>query len=462
MEKIYFIGINGIGMSGLAKIMKCKGYDVKGADIAKNYVTEELLSMGITVYDEHNEENVKGVDFVVASTAIKETNPEYSYAKNNDIKILKRGELLAKLLNNETGVAIAGTHGKTTTSSMLSAVMLSKDPTIVVGGILPEIKSNAKPGKSEYFIAEADESDNSFLYMKPKYCVITNIDADHLDVHGTIENIKKSFIHFISRTEREAIVCTDCENVRDVIKNLPNDNNIVTYSIKDETANISARNIRIENAKTIFEVYINQKLAGEFSLNIPGDHNIQNSLPVIYMALKFGVSKEEIQGALNKFKGSKRRYDVLFDQNIENGYGNKTKKVRIIDDYAHHPTEIKATLKAIKGIDKSRLVVIFQPHRYSRVHFLLDEFKDAFKDVDKVILLPIYAAGEKNEFDISSEILKEHIEHNNVEVMTEWKDVKHYVSKVKKDSTYIFMGAGDISTLAHQITDELNEMLEGN
>ena len=462
MEKIYFIGINGIGMSGLAKIMKCKGYDVKGADIAKNYVTEELLSMGITVYDEHNEENVKDVDFVVASTAIKETNPEYSYAKNNDIKILKRGELLAKLLNNETGVAIAGTHGKTTTSSMLSAVMLSKDPTIVVGGILPEIKSNAKPGKSEYFIAEADESDNSFLYMKPKYCVITNIDADHLDVHGTIENIKKSFIHFISRTEREAIVCTDCENVRDVIKDLPNDNNIVTYSIKDETANISARNIRIENVKTIFEVYINQKLAGEFSLNIPGDHNIQNSLPVIYMALKFGVSKEEIQGALNKFKGSKRRYDVLFDQNIENGYGNKTKKVRIIDDYAHHPTEIKATLKAIKGIDKSRLVVIFQPHRYSRVHFLLDEFKDAFKDVDKVILLPIYAAGEKNEFDISSEILKEHIEHNNVEVMTEWKDVKHYVSKVKKDSTYIFMGAGDISTLAHQITDELNEVLEGN
>ena len=462
MEKIYFIGINGIGMSGLAKIMKCKGYDVKGADIAKNYVTEELLSMGITVYDEHNEENVKDVDFVVASTAIKETNPEYSYAKNNDIKILKRGELLAKLLNNETGIAIAGTHGKTTTSSMLSAVMLSKDPTIVVGGILPEIKSNAKPGKSEYFIAEADESDNSFLYMKPKYCVITNIDADHLDVHGTIENIKKSFIHFISRTEREAIVCTDCENVRDVIKDLPNDNNIVTYSIKDETANISARNIRIENAKTIFEVYINQKLAGEFSLNIPGDHNIQNSLPVIYMALKFGVSKEEIQGALNKFKGSKRRYDVLFDQNIENGYGNKTKKVRIIDDYAHHPTEIKATLKAIKGIDKSRLVVIFQPHRYSRVHFLLDEFKDAFKDVDKVILLPIYAAGEKNEFDISSEILKEHIEHNNVEVMTEWKDVKHYVSKVKKDSTYIFMGAGDISTLAHQITDELNEVLEGN
>ena len=160
MEKIYFIGINGIGMSGLAKIMKCKGYDVKGADICSNYVTEELLSMGITVYNEHDEENVKGADYVIASTAIKETNPEYAYAKENGIKILKRGELLAKLLNRETGIAIAGTHGKTTTSSMLSAVMLKKDPTIVVGGILPEIKSNARPGKSEYFIAEADESDN--------------------------------------------------------------------------------------------------------------------------------------------------------------------------------------------------------------------------------------------------------------------------------------------------------------
>ena len=436
MEKIYFIGINGIGMSGLAKIMKCKGYDVKGADICTNYVTEELLSMGITVYNEHDEENVKGVDYVIASTAIKETNPELSYAKNNGITLLKRGELLAKLLNRETGIAIAGTHGKTTTSSMLSAVMLSKDPTIVVGGILPEIKSNAKPGKSEYFIAEADESDNSFLFMYPKYSVITNIDADHLDVHGNLDNIKKSFIK------------------------LPKGKSVITYSIKDENASIFAKNIRITDRKTIFELYINKELIGEFSLNIPGEHNIQNSLPVIYLALKFGVSKEEIQEALNKFKGSKRRYDVLFDKELENGYGNKTKKVRIIDDYAHHPTEIKATLKAIKSIDTSRLVAIFQPHRYSRVHFLLDEFKDAFKDVDKVILLPIYAAGEKNEFNISSEILKEHINHNNIEVMNEWKDVKRYVSRVKKDSTYIFMGAGDISTLAHQIAEELEGMSE--
>ena len=415
MEKIYFIGINGIGMSGLAKIMKCKGYDVKGADICTNYVTEELLSMGIVVYNEHDEENVKGADYVIASTAIKESNPELSYAKNNGIEILKRGELLAKLLNRETGIAVAGTHGKTTTSSMLSAVMLSKDPTI---------------------------------------------DADHLDVHGNLDNIKKSFIKFICHTQKEAIICLDCENLKEVVTRLPEEKTVTTYSIKDESANIFAKNIKIEDRKTIFELYINKELIGEFSLNIPGEHNIQNSLPVIYLAFKFGVSKEEIQEALNKFKGSKRRYDVLFDKELENGYGNKTKRVRIVDDYAHHPTEIKATLKAIKSIDTSRLVAIFQPHRYSRVHFLLDEFKDAFVNVDKVILLPIYAAGEKNEFNISSEELKEHINHNNVEVMNEWKDIKRYVSRVKKDSTYIFMGAGDISTLAHEIAEELEGMSE--
>ena len=256
MEKIYFIGINGIGMSGLAKIMKCKGYDVKGADICTNYVTEELLSMGITVYDE---ENVKGADYVIASTAIKETNPELSYVKSHGIKLLKRGELLAKLLNRETGIAIAiaGTHGKTTTSSMLSAVMLSKDPTIVVGGILPEIKSNAKPGKSEYFIAEADESDNSFLFMNPKYSVITNIDADHLDVHGNLNNIKKSFIEFICHTQKEAIICIDCQNMKDAITKLPEEKT-VTYKINPKFKWSNGDPVTTKDIVKTYEIFANQ------------------------------------------------------------------------------------------------------------------------------------------------------------------------------------------------------------
>lgn len=460
MEKIYFIGINGIGMSGLAKIMKCKGYEVKGADICRNYVTEDLLAMGIEVFDEHNEDNVKDADFVVASTAIGEKNPEYSYSKKNNLKILKRGELLAMLLNRETGIAIAGTHGKTTTTSMLAASMLTKDPTIVVGGILPEIKSNAKPGKGEYFIAEADESDNSFLYMKPKYSVITNIEADHLDVHKNLDNIKRSFIQFISHTQEEAIMCIDCPNVCNVISDLPSesDKKVVSYSIRNKKAKIYAENIRIENRSTVFEVVIDGENKGEFILNVPGEHNIQNALPVIYLSLKFLVDKNILKESLKNFKGSKRRYDVLFDDMLENGFGNKTKRVRIVDDYAHHPTEIKATLAAIKSIDDSRLVAIFQPHRFSRVHFLLNDFRDAFSKVDKVILLPIYAAGEKNEYNVSSEFLKEHIAHDNIEVMTDWKAIKKYVERVKKDSTYIFMGAGDISTLAHEISEDLKEL----
>lgn len=460
MEKIYFIGINGIGMSGLAKIMKCKGYDVCGADICTNYVTEELLSMGITVFDEHREENVKDADFVVASTAIGEKNPEYSYSKKNNKNILKRGELLAILLNRETGIGVAGTHGKTTTTSMLATAMLTKDPTIVVGGILPEIKSNAKPGKGEYFIAEADESDNSFLYMKPKYSIITNIEEDHLEVHGNLENLEKSFIQFISHTQEEAIVCIDCPNTRAVVHDLPSEERVVKYSLNNKEANIYSQNLRIEDKKSIFEVVINGENQGEFALNIPGEHNILNALPVIYLALKFGVDKETLKESLINFKGSKRRYEILYDDTLVNGYGNKTKKVRIIDDYAHHPTEINATLKAIKSIDNSRLVAIFQPHRYSRIHFLLNKFKDVFSSVDKVILLPIYSAGEENKFEISSEILKENINHSNVEVMNNWKDVKKYISRVKKDSTYIFMGAGDVSKLAHEISDELNEFTE--
>lgn len=454
-EKVYFIGINGIGMSGLAKIMKCKDYDVLGADISKNYVTEELISLGIKVYNEHNEKNLDGVDFIVASTAIKEKNPEISYARENDLKILRRGELLAKLLNEEEGIAIAGTHGKTTTSSMLATSMLTKDPTIVIGGILPEIKSNAKCGNQKYFVAEADESDNSFLYMKPKYSVITNIEADHLDVHENLENIKKSFLQFITHTQYEVLACIDCENTRKVIDDSIKREIIKTYSLSDSKANIYAKNIRIEEGKTIFNVVIDNREIGEFILNIPGEHNISNSLPVIYLALKFEVDKETIKEALYKFKGPKRRYDILFDKNIS--LKDKNIKLKIIDDYAHHPTEIKATLKGAKSIDSSKIIAVFQPHRYSRVEFLLSEFKEAFKEVEKVLLLPIYSAGEENINNSSSEKLKENINHLDIQVMNEWEDVKRYVKNVDADTTFVFMGAGSISNLAHELSEELSE-----
>lgn len=457
MEKVYFIGINGIGMSGIAKIMKTKGYCVEGADICRNYVTDELLSLGIKVFDEHVANRVKDVDFVVASSAIKENNPEYDYAIKNNIKILKRGELLAKLLNENNGIAIAGTHGKTTTTSMLSSMMLKLDPTIVVGGILPEINSNAKAGKSDFFIAEADESDNSFLYMKPKYSIVTNIDSDHLDVHKNLENIKKSFKQFILNTEKEVILCEDCENIKTLINEFKkNDSkilkNIITYSIINKHADIFADNIVVKDKKTYFDLYIKGEKIDTFCLNIPGNHNVLNAICTIYLALNFGVNKEEINSTLCTFKGSKRRYDILFDGKIDE---NKNINVRIIDDYAHHPTEIKATIKAAKSIENGRLVCIFQPHRYSRINFILENFKSSFDLADKLILLPIYSAGEKNIYNISEEILLEKINHKNSEIMKDFKDVKKYIKKVKQNSTYLFMGAGNISSLVKEFVEEI-------
>lgn len=446
MKKIYFIGINGIGMSGLAKIMKIKGYDVKGADLTRGYVTEELESMGITVYNTHEGEHVIGSDMVIASSAIRKDNPEYKYAIENNIKIVKRGELLAMLLNEETGIAVAGTHGKTTTSSMMASVMLEMDPTIVVGGILPEIGSNAKPGKSEYFIAEADESDNSFLYMNPKYSVITNVEEDHLDTHGCLANINKSFSQFIDQTEKETAVCIDCENLKELVREKEK-GKITTYSIKDNGADIYACNIEITNCQTSYDVYIRGEKAGRYTISIPGNHNILNSLPVIYFARKFGVDEEFLKKALVNFKGSKRRYDIL--------YCNEDNGIKIIDDYAHHPTEIRATLQGAKSIEHEKLTIIFQPHRYSRVKFLLNNFKDAFDGAEEVMLLPIYSAGERDEFGVTIEDLGKVLENKKVVIEKDINKVDERILNCKGHEVFMFMGAGDISKVAHRIADKL-------
>ncbi|MDX8336436.1 UDP-N-acetylmuramate--L-alanine ligase [Candidatus Cetobacterium colombiensis] len=441
MNKIYFIGINGIGMSGLAKIMKLKGYEVSGADLSRNYVTEELESLGITVYNSHLAENVCDVNLVVASSAIKQDNPEIKKAQELGIKIIKRGELLSLLMNKEKGIAVAGTHGKTTTSSMLGSLLLDIDPTIVVGGILPEIGSNARCGKIEVFIAEADESDNSFLHLTPETAIITNIEADHLENHGSLENIKKSFKQFMDQTKGEILVCGDCFETLELIKNRKN---VKTYGINKLDANIMATDIRVENGRTKFKVTIEGKVFGEFEISIPGNHNIQNALPVIYLAKKYGISKTRISEKLLKFKGAKRRYDILHSD-----------KIRIIDDYAHHPTEIKATIQGAKTIEKNKTIAIFQPHRYSRVNFLLNDFKGSFEGVDEVILMPVYSAGEKNEFGVTLEKLKEKIGHKHCIIVEKNEDIEKIVAGEKESATFLFMGAGNISSLAHMIAENI-------
>ena len=445
VNNVYFSGINGIGMSGLAKILAADGFNVAGSDLERKSVTQDMEDMGIKVYIGQVEENVKdkGIDLFVYSTAIKETNPEYKYILDNNIKKVKRGELLAEIMNRFDGIAVAGTHGKTTTSSMMSVALLEKEPFIVVGGIIPEISSNSQIGNSEYFIAEADESDNSFLYIKPKYSVVTNIEADHLDHHGTFENIKKSFEQFIDSTEKIAILCKD--TVEKVSLNIKN-KNVVWYSIKDETADIYAKNIRVEDGITSFEVIKKGEDLGTFSLSIPGDHNVANSLPVIYFAHEFKCNMKKVKERIFKFKGANRRYQVIYDNNL-----------RLIDDYAHHPTEVKVTINAAHNTEKGKVTVIFQPHRYSRTKFFFDDFVNSLKDADDLILLPIYAASEDNTYGVSSELLAEKI-GGNVRVQTQ-EEIEDIIKNDRNSgNTYVFMGAGSVSRVAHEIADDLKKM----
>lgn len=443
IKSIYFSGINGIGMSGLAKILAKDGYEVYGSDIDRKPITDELEAMGVKVYIGQVEENMKGkdIDVFVYSTAIRKTNPEYKYAVENNITMIKRGQLLAEIMNRFDGIAVAGTHGKTTTSSMMSVALLEKEPFIVVGGIIPEIHSNSKIGNSEYFVAEADESDNSFLFIKPKYAVVTNVEPDHLEHHGTFENIKKSFEQFIDSTERLVLLCKDTvekEHLKFTNKN------VAWYSLESEDAQIYAKDVEIKDGKTSYEVVKNGESLGRFTLTIPGKHNILNSLPVIYLAHEFKCDINKVKEKIEEFKGANRRYQVIYDNNL-----------RIIDDYAHHPTEVSVTIEAAKATEKGKVTVIFQPHRYTRTKFFLDGFVEALKKADDLMLLPIYAASEDNIYGISSEDLAAKI-GNHVKVTTE-EEIEKIVEESKNSgNTFVFMGAGSVSKVAHNIVDKLN------
>ena len=443
IKSIYFSGINGIGMSGLAKILAKDGYEVYGSDIDRKPITDELEAMGVKVYIGQVEENMKGknIDVFVYSTAIRKTNPEYKYAVENNITMIKRGQLLAEIMNRFDGIAVAGTHGKTTTSSMMSVALLEKEPFIVVGGIIPEIHSNSKIGNSEYFVAEADESDNSFLFIKPKYAVVTNVEPDHLEHHGTFENIKKSFEQFIDSTERLVLLCKDTvekEHLKFTNKN------VAWYSLESEDTQIYAKDVEIKDGKTSYEVVKNGESLGRFTLTIPGKHNILNSLPVIYLAHEFKCDMNKVKEKIEEFKGANRRYQVIYDNNL-----------RIIDDYAHHPTEVSVTIEAAKATEKGKVTVIFQPHRYTRTKFFLDGFVEALKKADDLMLLPIYAASEDNIYGISSEDLAAKI-GNHVKVTTE-EEIEKIVEESKNSgNTFVFMGAGSVSKVAHNIVDKLN------
>jgi len=395
LDWVHFIGIGGAGMSGIAKVLLDLGYKISGSDLNVTETTKRLGKNGATVFTGHKASNVqKGIDVVVVSSAIPEDNDEVKKAQEFNIPVIQRAEMLAKLMENQKAICVAGAHGKTTTTSMIALVLEKNnlDPTVVVGGELNDIGGNAKLGRGEYLVAEADESDGSFLKLLPWATVVTNIEDDHLDHYGTLENIVEAFRQFINLGSPQgfSILCIDNTFVKKLADQIPG--KLITYGIQ-ENAQYTAKDIVYEGLLTKAKIYFNDNLLGTLELNVPGKHNISNALAAISIGHQLGIDFQDIKEALKGFKGVQRRFQLI----------GKVNNVQVVDDYAHHPTEIKATLEAARNSHSGRLIAVFQPHRYTRTKFLAKEFAASFKAADKVILAEIYSAGEKPIPGVSTE-----------------------------------------------------------
>ena len=389
---IHFVGIGGVGMGGIAEVMLNLGYDISGSDLNENAVTQRLSKLGANIYFAHAAENLRHCDVVVVSTAVKEDNPEVIAAHEQRIPVVPRAEMLAELMRFRYGIAVAGTHGKTTTTSLVASVLAEGDfdPTFVIGGRLNSAGTNARLGESHYLVAEADESDASFMHLQPMMAVVTNIDADHMETYGgDFENLRQTFIEFLHHLPFYglAILCIDDDEVRNVIPHI--NRPMITYGFSED-ADICATNLKQEGNKTYFSVAkTDNKNWLEITLNMPGEHNVLNALAAIAVANEIGVDASSIQKALLNFEGIGRRFQINGEYQVGKA------KVMHVDDYGHHPREVEATIQAIrKGWPDNRLVVAFQPHRYTRTRDLFEDFTAVLTTVDALVLLEVFSAGE--------------------------------------------------------------------
>ncbi|TVY12045.1 UDP-N-acetylmuramate--L-alanine ligase [Paenibacillus cremeus] len=439
-EHIHFIGIGGYGMSAIAKVMLEMGYQVSGSDLAQQELTEKLAAKGAQVYIGHKAQNVDGADIVVYSTAISKDDVEMKAAKELNIPILHRSQMLARLMNQKKGIAVAGAHGKTTTSSMIALVLEScgQDPTFIIGGEIMNVGSNAKAGKGDWVVAEADESDGSFLQYHPTLSLVNNIEADHLENYdGNFENLKKAYAQFLSQVKEDgkAIVCKDDAYLQEMIPQIKSE--VITYGIESD-ADYIAQAIELGDRKVAFEVVHKGAVLGAIHLSVPGRHNVFNALATLITCMEAGLTFDQVAEAITDFRGAKRRFQVL----------GEVDDILVIDDYAHHPTEIEATIQAAKATGK-RIVAVFQPQRYTRTYFLFEQFSKAFPDADEVIITDIYSpAGEKQIEGISSAKLVELIRQNsnsNVQYIPTKEQVQEYLlGSVHSGDLVLTMGAGDI------------------
>lgn len=450
--RYHFVGIGGYGMSGIAQILLQSGEQVSGSDVNLSERTARLTSLGATIFSTHSSAHLDGADVVVYSTDVPPDNPELAAARERGVPVRHRSEVLAQLLNERAGIAVSGTHGKTTVTSMI-ALMLERvgfDPTAVIGADVSFYNSNAKLGHSPYLVAEADESDGSFLRYRPQVAVVTNVEPEHLDRYGgEFARLLAAFRSFLDNVKPGgiAVLCSDDPRLREIGDGLAVP--VVWYGLGPE-ADLSARDIVIGHTENSFAVVRGGREIGRLALKVPGVHNVVNSLAAVAAGLHLGVGFPEIAAALAEFRGAKRRFQVI----------GQYEGITVVDDYAHHPTEIRATLRAARERTLNRVIAVFQPQRYTRTHLLLNEFGEAFSQADEVVLTEIYSPpGEKPIPGVSSQALADLIrqrERREVNCLSRAEDIVDYVLRIARPGdTVLTMGAGDIWKVARSLAERL-------
>ncbi len=445
IQRIHFVGIGGIGMSGIAELLLNLGYEVSGSDTKESPITRRLASLGGTIFSGHRAEWVQNAHVVVVSSAVKGSNPEIAEARRNQIPVIPRAEMLAELMRLKYSVVIAGAHGKTSTTSMAGTVLLhgGHDPTVVIGGRLNAFGSNAKLGKGDFIVAEADESDGSFLKLNPTIAIVTNIDREHLDHYAGLEEIHAAFTTFINKVPfyGAAILCLDDPNIQAIIPRI--ERRILTYGTSPQ-ADFVATHVEFRNFGSSYLARHQGQLLGEIKLQIPGMHGVLNSLAALAAGIELEIPFETIAGALGMFQNADRRFQIKGER----------QGVLVIDDYGHHPTEIVATLSAANNCSDRRIVAVFQPHRFSRTRALEEEFARAFYHADTVVVLPIYAAGEEPIEGVCAERIAERIKeygHRDVSFAQDFAAALAILNaKLGDHDMLITLGAGDVWRIGEQ------------
>lgn len=450
-RNVHFVGIGGVGMSGLAILLLSRGHQVTGSDLKSSAVTERLQAKGARIYPGHAKEYLGAAELVVFSSAVQPGNPEVTAARERGIPVIRRGELLAEVMRDYIGIAIAGAHGKTTTTAMVAAVLLAGglDPTVLVGGEWPAIGGNFRLGKSRYFLTEADESDATFLLLSPKVAVVTNVENDHLDYYGSVETLVEAFDEFVRKTQpgRVAVLCADDPRLRKIIREV--EAPFITYGRSPE-ADYSVQDISLEGAASAATVYHRGEPLGGLELKIPGLHNLLNAACAVAVGCHLGIPFAKVAEALSSFQGVGRRFELL----------GKTKGVCVVDDYAHHPTEIMATIRAARQLNPGRVLAVFQPHRYTRTAILFREFGAAFSGADVVAIGEIYSAGEQPIPGVTADLIREAVaRHDGREVLRlPTEDGAEFLKGlVRPGDIVLTLGAGDIFKVGAELVRLLEE-----